>query len=401
MGDIDRFFTAENVEPQKIWDQWKEQNAGKSTPISYQIGIDYFLEYHEIDDLNELYRLQLEALKRGRTDPSKLYLVHNMVIDCVMHRINVKKQSGQYAKSTKAAVTKFMHLVGFKDFNVKLDMGILRKNTGDGSDIISPIELRTVIEIAADDLMKKALILILKDSGLRIGDALGLNIGDVIEALDNRYIDFFYLKKFTQKTSSRAQTVLGYESLNALRNWVKYRKQKGEALTDDHPIFIPYRLKDVEDDIKAKRNPKLNQKIRGKLRLTAASGSSVVSRIFSKAGYPKVTAHGLRKLHSTYLSLGEDKMDETKISRLEGRDIGDSRESYKIYPEKELVEEYKRAYHMLSLEDKPHSKEIEKLRGDNMAMQKQLDDMQNQIRELLTQPRTPWGKVTSNGKLDL
>ncbi|MCW4050487.1 MAG: hypothetical protein NWE89_12215, partial [Candidatus Bathyarchaeota archaeon] len=177
MGDIDRFFTAEATDPEAVWEEWKKQNEGKSTPILYQGAIDFFLKFNKIDNLTELRDIHAEALSRVSENVLNQYIVHNMIKKTVNHRVN-EGISGTHAKSIKSAVTKFLQLCGFMDFTLRLTKGTGKKNNGTGSNIISPSDLRTVVDLAPD-LMKKALILTLKDSGLRIGDIINLDHGDL------------------------------------------------------------------------------------------------------------------------------------------------------------------------------------------------------------------------------
>lgn len=339
--NVERFFQ-ERAQPESKWETWKAQNQGKSTPKSYQAALNYFMSYHDIESLYDLYTIQLEAQRRGAADPLSRYIVPDMIRQAVNHRVNVEGKSGGYGKTIKSAVVKFLQLCGFEDFSAKLPRGITKMNTNGGSDIVTPQQLSTVLGVA-NDLQKKALVLVLKDSGLRIGDALALDVGDIIDAVDTKR-GFLYLDRLTKKTGDRAQTVIGPEAIEGLRQWIRFRRDRGEQLSRDTPLFIKLRLKVGP---KAKQDYEANLGVKSEARLPRRAASIQVSRLFSKAGFSKVTAHGLRKMHSTYLSVGEDRLSEPMIARLEGKTIHDSREPYKIYSEAELVEAYTRNYHQI------------------------------------------------------
>ena len=373
--DVNRFFE-EAANPLNKWDEWKAQNAAKSTPELYQAGLDFFMRFNRLESYEELYQVQLEAQRRGTVDPLSRYVVQEMIRKAVAHRINVDGVSGSHAKAIKSGVVKFMQLCGFEDFTAKLPRGTNKANSNGGSDIITPQQLRTVLEVA-DDLMKHALVLTLKDSGLRLGDVLSLDIGDVAGAVDSKQ-DFFYLNRLTQKTGDRAQTVLGPESLKALRAWVRYRRDRGESLSSDTPLFITYRLKSGP---KAKVEHDANMAIRSEFRISPNAATNVVSRIFSKAGFSTVTAHGLRKTHSTYLGVGEDRLSEPMIARLEGKVIQDSREPYKVYSEDDLVEAYSRNYHQIQVYS-TESNTVKQLTTKNEELRKSIEPMQEKIDEL-------------------
>lgn len=378
MGSMDRFF-GDQASPEGKWDEWKTQNEGKSTPETYQAGLDYFMAFHGLDSYTELYELQLEAQRRGATDPLSRYVVAEMIRKAVNHRIRVEGKSGSHAKAIKCAVVKFMQLCGFEDFSAKLPRGTGKANSNGGSEIITPKELQVVLQVC-DDLQKVALLMFLKDSGLRLGDVVSLDYEDVAEGLETR-TDFYFIAKLTQKTMDRAQTVIGSETLNSLRAWMKYRRDRGEEIRPDTPLFIKYRLKD--DEPRAKVDPEGNIRVRSMSRITSNSASNLVSRIFSKAGFSHVTAHGLRKVHSTYLSVGEDRLSEPMIARLEGKTISDSREPYKIYASGDLIEAYSRNYYQIQVY-RAESKTVQELK-------KKIDEMMPVFKlaqELIQQKQT-------------
>ncbi len=342
--DVNRFFEA-SATPAGKWESWKEQNKGKSTPSLYQGGLDYFMNFYSIDSYDELLEIQMESSRRGTTDPLSKYILVDMIKKCVNHRIDVDGVSGSHAKATKSAVQKFIQLCGFEDFIVRLPRGTGKKNSRGGSEILDPEQLNIVLGVTTE-LMHKALILTLRDSGLRLGDVLTFDIGTVSAGL-NGGGEFFYLSKLTEKTNERAQSVIGFEALNALRAWVRFRVSRGEVLEEDTPLFIMARAK---SGVKSKENYAENLALKTNQRLTRNSASNIVSRLFDKAGFDAVTAHGLRKVHSTYLGIGENRVPEPMIARMEGRDIGDSREAYKVYSPQILIDAYEKNYHSISLE---------------------------------------------------
>lgn len=374
---VERFF--EQAGPTGKWESWKEQNRGKSTPTVYQSGLDYFMRFHGLESLEELFELHLEAQRRGATDPLSKYIVAEMVKKAVNQRVNVEGKSGFHAKAIKSAVTKFLQLCGFEDFTVKLPRGILKLNGTGGSDIITPKQLGVVIGVARD-LQQKALILTLKDAGLRLGDILALDYGDIASGLDSK-ADFFYLSRLTQKTGDRAQTVLGPEALNSLRDWIRYRRTRGEQITKDTPVFIKSR---IGEGTKSKQNREKNIALKTNMRLTRNSASNIVSRLFSKAGFNTVTAHGLRKIHSTYLGVGEDRLSETMIARLEGKTIRDSREAYKIYAAEDLTNAYANNYHQIQVY------------GAETKMQETIKELRKQLAEINANKSTEVEELRQN-----
>ncbi|GAG75208.1 unnamed protein product, partial [marine sediment metagenome] len=237
--DVNRFFEA-NAKPESKWDSWKEQNAGKTTPILYQGALDYFMNFYNIDSYDEILEIQMEASKRGATDPLSKYILRDMILKCVNHRIQVEKKSGNHAKTIKSAVQKFIQLCGFTDFNVRLPRGTTKINSNGGSGIITPQQMNIVLGVT-NSLLYKAVLLTLRDSGLRLGDVLSLDIGDINAGI-NGGTEYYYIEQLTQKTNSRAQTILGFEALNAVRDYVRFRVSRGEVLKEDTPLFVVGRV---------------------------------------------------------------------------------------------------------------------------------------------------------------
>ncbi|MCW4049367.1 MAG: hypothetical protein NWE89_06470, partial [Candidatus Bathyarchaeota archaeon] len=203
---------------------------------------------------------------------------------------------------------------------------------------------------------------------------INLDHGDLKEITKIKE-EFYFLKTLTQKTGSRAQTVLGPESLNALRDWFKLRESRGEILEDSTPVFNPYKLRDKNPKNKAKVNPELNKQVRSQTRIDRRSASTIISRIFDNAGFPTVTAHGLRKLHNTYLTVGseDERVTEPMLNRLEGREIPNSTEAYKLYPPEKLIEAYSKAYHNIQVYPS-ESKEVSDLQTRVNSLETTLEE---------------------------
>jgi hypothetical protein len=127
-----------------------------------------------------------------------------------------------------------MHANGFEFFRVKINGKALSSSRRDGSGIISPKDLDRAL-MNEKNAQTRALVLTLRDSGLRLGDVISLDY-----ELESR--DDFYISTLTDKTHTQAQTVLGYDSLNGLREWVRIRRARGHIFNDKTPLFIQERL---------------------------------------------------------------------------------------------------------------------------------------------------------------
>lgn len=151
---------------------------------------------------------------------------------------------------------------------------------------------RTIPPIAIDDLRmvreaanirEKAFIDFLKDSGISRADALSLNYSYVKKAVESEKIRFLKIDVFREKENVEYEAWIGPNAIDSLRLWFTIRKQRGETITDDTPIFAsnekPYR------------------------RLARRSLSQIFRRLGEKVG-KKISTHRLRKFFETYIAAG-------------------------------------------------------------------------------------------------
>jgi len=139
-----------------------------------------------------------------------------------------------YAQGAYAAIRSFFTKNGmplFMDGNDRPD------GEGIGSVVPSKEQVKQLVH-GAGTLRYRALILFLKDSGLRISDALQLKWGD----LRNHEGGFFGFELITKKRHAKANGFVGSETTNALKLY-KQKRLKGtrkippEQNIEEHYIF--------------------------------------------------------------------------------------------------------------------------------------------------------------------
>ncbi len=90
----------------------------------------------------------------------------------------------------------------------------------------------------------KAIMLFIKDSGLRVSDIRQLNYGDIAKQLENGET-IIQINVITEKTNLLAKTFIGEEAIKALKEYIEARKQgskdsrnvEPEIITKDSPLF--------------------------------------------------------------------------------------------------------------------------------------------------------------------
>lgn len=142
-------------------------------------------------------------------------------------------------------------------------------------------DLRTVRAVA--DERERAFIDILKDSGISREDAIEVTYGVVKKAVEDKAVRFLKIDMYRGKENVEYETWIGPNAIESLRIYFMIRRQRGEAITDDAPIFgrdhRPY----------------------GKLPKGSLSG--VFRRLTKKTGIT-ISTHRLRKFFETYITAG-------------------------------------------------------------------------------------------------
>lgn len=198
------------------------------------------------------------------------------------------------AKLIYKGVRFFMKAVGFKNFS--LDRDDKPRGVYNGPRKISKMQIREIYDAFSQNfkVRNRAILMFLKDSGLRISDASQLSVEQFLGATQRtqdgeRFLVFDPFE--TQKTGDIAHIHIGPEAVEAVERHVGDRKTG--------PLF-------------------LNQY--GK-RLSSQAISELFSKVKKrrdlKGNYVNISAHSLRKFHYTELPFRED-----WIKWLEGKATG-------------------------------------------------------------------------------
>jgi integrase len=171
-----------------------------------------------------------------------------------------------------------------------------------------------------------AIILFLKDSGLRASDARLLNYDHISEQLKNGS-EFIPITRITQKVKTTAKTFIGPEAIHALKEYLKARQQgtrrlPPETLTDKSPLFRTWSLKTVK-------------------RIPRNTLSNVVRNAFNRANEPNMSAHSLRKYVQTNLEVAG--INVNWIDQILGHKLINSRDAYSKPTDDQLREAYIKA----------------------------------------------------------
>jgi len=195
---------------------------------------------------------------------------------------------------------------------------------------------RELIRKALDDKRTRhkeattAVMLFLKDSGLRASDARLLNYGDISEALE-RGDDFIPITIITQKVKTIAKTFIGYEAIHALKEYINHRKKgtrriPAETITTKSPLFI------TTETHNAKRIPRVTM-------------SHMIQTAFTRVNERNLSAHSLRKYLQTTLEAAG--INSNWIDQILGHKLINSRDAYSKPTDEQLLEAYTKAYRLI------------------------------------------------------
>ena len=176
-------------------------------------------------------------------------------------------------------------------------------------------------------LSVRAMILFLKDSGLRTSDARLMNCGDIQIPLE-RGDNIIPITKITQKAKIVAKTFIGKEAIDALKEYLKARRKGNrrippETITSNSPLFRTWIGKEVK-------------------RIPRETFCSNVRNAFLRIGEANISPHSLRKFLQTNLEVSG--VNVNWIDQILGHRLINSRDAYSKPTDGQLKEAYAKAY---------------------------------------------------------
>ena len=241
----------------------------------------------------------------------------------------------------------------------------------------------------------KAMMMIMKDTGLRAGDIGLIQYKHIREALGDNPPDYITFEILPTKNIGQsnliANPVMGPDSIKYLNRWIVYKKRKfGErtAYETSRKEQGLYRLEVRPIAYSDEDEDYVFCKMESKHEYTTTDGRYVPTKYFGdmygfkgvtmifqnlkknyKKEFAKKSAHSFRKTHFTGLSGA--KVPERWINVMQGR-LGEGTQGAYVTPNSvELMGAYKKGYHAISLE-KSESEELK-------IKQAQIDSLQHAL----------------------
>jgi integrase len=181
----------------------------------------------------------------------------------------------------------------------------------------------------------KALLLFIKDTGLRVSDVRRLNYGDIAKQMEKGET-IIQINVITEKTNLLAKTFIGEEAIQALKEYLEARKQgskdtrhlKPELITKDSPMFKVWTKEEVR-------------------RYSRHSLSSLMREAFVNVNEDRMSAHSLRKKLQT--DLEKAGINSNWIDQILGHQPINSKDAYSLPTDEDLKEAYAKAYQFIKI----------------------------------------------------
>jgi site-specific recombinase XerD len=161
-------------------------------------------------------------------------------------------------------------------------------------DLVPTIEeLKKMLDVVG--LEEKIRILFIAQTGMRVSDAIELRISDIRRELDLEKVPLairFVPKKDRDVIGERV-TFLGFDGIEMLKQYLRFREKRGEKLNDDSPLFLARSKKRGQGMV-----PITQQNFNETIRKAAKK----IGLVNGDAKYGRIRVHCLRKFFITQLT---------------------------------------------------------------------------------------------------
>lgn len=155
-------------------------------------------------------------------------------------------------------------------------------------------ELRKMLDIC--NLEEKFRIIFLAQTGMRVSDVLDLKVGDIERELEQEKVPLAvtYLPGKDRENIGERTTFLASDGVTLLKQYLEWRKKKGETITSDSYLFVSRSKKYRGKGSKRLERWQMNQTVK-----TAAVKAGIGN---GNGKYGRMRIHCLRKFFATQLT---------------------------------------------------------------------------------------------------
>lgn len=213
-------------------------------------------------------------------------------------------------------------------------------------------QIKTLMSIA--DPRERAIMMLLKDSGISREDIVVLKYGDIQNEFETDK-DVIHIRLVRQKEQIEYDTFIGKNAIEVLKAYLQNRKAKGEQITKDSPLIATVSDKAMKPEVL----------------------STIFVRLSKKAGF-LTSPHRFRKYFESHMGLSAPSI---LVKYWMGHSLGVEK-SYFLPPLEKQREAYAQAYKEIDISEKPMNK-IEMYKQQTLISAKQwMQPEQYQLFEL-------------------
>jgi len=349
-------------EAMRIWEKDLYSKA-LNTQKLYVRYFTQFLDYYDLTG-DDFYEEVVEAVKK-RYEKPRLYRGVHVKVKNYMAELRRSGKSASTCKQVYKSVRSFLESQGIEEFSLRAKDK--PKGESEGQRLILPDQICEIYDKAGAEFQvrNRAIVMFLKDSGLRISDTVNLNVGDYVDAetsLNEAGEPFKAFAPFeTQKMKVIAHIHIGPESVKAIDDYLNERRRNKLSVDAGSPLFL----------------------MRNNERFTTNAMTVIMRRLskkLGKSGY-RISAHSLRKFHTTML---ESAMPRSYVGKLQGKKASGSMGPYEK-PEEipgELLKFYMKGYTRLRIfgEEIETKKKLTEISKENRDLKERLKEIEIQLK---------------------
>lgn len=351
----------------RAWATWITdlKTKAESTRAEYLRNFRRFLERWDLSP-EALFEMRMSDVKSD--DPRDVRRIEGMV-KTMMAEKHKAGASASTCRILRQSVSSFFESQGLE---LRFRSRDVPRGVSNGSRIILADGIREIYDNMASGMKtrNRAVLMLLKDTGLRISDLAALNVGHYMDAeiVKNDYDETFKVLEdiATKKTGAIAYPHLGPEAVDAVDDYLL------ELVTETSMGGVSNKLDADSPLIVNERGERIKTR-------TLTGIFTRQKRRLGKRGR-KISAHSLRKFHLTRL---ETVMPQSWIYKLQGRTVRGSSAPYSLpeQTEGELTNAYIAGYDRL------------RVFGKNAEKEKRTRDLEEEVERLNVVLREERGKA--------
>jgi len=213
------------------------------------------------------------------------------------------------------------------------------------------------------DPRERAIMMLLKDSGISREDIVLLKYGDIQNEFEKGQ-DVIHIRLVRQKEQIEYETFIGANAIESLKAYLQYRKAKGEQIRTDSPLIATLSDKAMKPEVL----------------------STIFVRLSKKVGF-LTSPHRFRKYFESHMGLSAPSI---LVKYWMGHSLGVEK-SYFLPPLEKQREAYAQGYKEIDITEKPINK-LEMYKQQTLISAKQWMDVERYRRfelEVMKATTTP------------